>query len=113
MVDVIDGDGVGHEVELLVSEVGGDMVERRTRRRELQALEQELGHKIDATISSEIGGANSMEPMLTAAQAGIPVVDGDGMGRAFPELQMVTHTIFGIDATPMAMSVSRRSWLRR
>lgn len=35
----------------------------------------------DALISAEIGGATSMEPMLTAAQAGLPVVDGDGIGR--------------------------------
>ena len=35
------------------------------------------------------------------------MVDCDGMGRAFPEIQMVTHTIYGIDATPMAMSDER------
>ncbi len=34
-----------------------------------------------------------MEPILTAAQAGLPVVDGDGMGRAFPEVQMSTFFI--------------------
>ncbi len=72
--------------------------------RALRALEQELGHKIDATISSEIGGANSMEPMLTAAQAGIPVVDGDGMGRAFPEMQMCTWSIYGHQSFPSAMA---------
>ena len=31
------------------------------------------------------------------------MVDVDGMGRAFPELQMVTFTIGGIKATPMAL----------
>lgn len=69
----------------------------------LRALEQELGCKVDALISAEIGGANSMEPMLTAAQAGIPVVDGDGMGRAFPEMQMTTWSIYGHTSTPSAM----------
>jgi len=69
----------------------------------LRALEQELECKIDALISAEIGGANSMEPMLTAAQAGIPVVDGDGMGRAFPEMQMTTWSIYGHTSTPSAM----------
>ena len=64
--------------------------------RTMRALEQETGQKVDALISSEIGGANSMEPMLTAAQAGIPVVDGDGMGRAFPEMQMCTWSIYGL-----------------
>jgi len=33
----------------------------------------------------------------------IPIVDADGMGRAFPELQMVTPTMYGISATPMAI----------
>ena len=37
--------------------------------RALHALEKELDVKVDALISAEIGGANSMEPMLTAAQA--------------------------------------------
>ena len=77
--------------------------------RALKALEEETGHKIDAVISSEIGGANSMEPMLTAAQAGIPVVDGDGMGRAFPEMQMCTWSIYGHKSTPSAMADEKGS----
>ena len=32
------------------------------------------------------------------------MVDADGMGRAFPELQMVTFTIGGMRATPMALT---------
>lgn len=72
--------------------------------RALRALEQELDVKVDALISAEIGGANSMEPMLTAAQAGLPVVDGDGMGRAFPEMQMCTWSIYGHREAPGAMA---------
>ena len=72
--------------------------------RAMRALEKEFGCKIDALISSEIGGSNSMEPMLTAAQAGIPVVDGDGMGRAFPEMQMCTWSIYGHKSAPAAMA---------
>ena len=72
--------------------------------RALRASEKELGVKVDALISAEIGGANSMEPMLTAAQAGLPVVDGDGMGRAFPEMQMCTWSIYGHREAPGAMA---------
>ena len=72
--------------------------------RALRAIEKELGVKVDALISAEIGGANSMEPMLTAAQAGLPVVDGDGMGRAFPEMQMCTWSIYGHREAPAAMA---------
>ncbi len=44
--------------------------------------------KIVAVMSAEIGGLNSMEPLVVAAKTGLPVVDCDGMGRAFPELQV-------------------------
>jgi uncharacterized protein len=55
-------------------------------------------------ISAEIGGGNSISPLIVAIQAGLPVVDGDGMGRAFPELQMDTFSIYGVKPTPNAIS---------
>lgn len=72
--------------------------------RALRALEDRLGFKADALACQEIGGANSMEPLIIAAQAGIPVVDCDGMGRAFPEMQMTTYSIYGHASTPSAMA---------
>jgi hypothetical protein len=66
-----------------------------------------IGKPIKATMSIEAGGLNSVVPMYVAARLQMPMVDCDGMGRAFPELQMVTHTIHGISATPMAMSDER------
>lgn len=41
-----------------------------------------------------------MLPFALAARLGLPVIDVDGMGRAFPELQMVTFYLDGISATP-------------
>ena len=72
--------------------------------RALRAIERVEGRTVDALIPSEIGGANAMEPMLTAAQAGLPVVDADGMGRAFPEVQMCTYYIYGHDPAPAALA---------
>lgn len=66
-----------------------------------------IGKPIKATMSIEAGGLNSVVPIYAAARLRIPMVDCDGMGRAFPEIQMVTHTIFGISATPMALSDER------
>jgi uncharacterized protein len=66
-----------------------------------------LGKPIRATMSIEAGGLNSVVPIYVAARARVPLVDCDGMGRAFPEIQMVTHTIHGISATPMAISDER------
>lgn len=52
----------------------------------------------------EVGGLNSMTPIVSAAYTGLPLVNGDGMGRAFPELQMVLFTVEGISCSPMAMA---------
>jgi DUF917 family protein len=75
--------------------------------RALRALEAYCGRKVDALISAEIGGGNALEPIITAAAAGIPVVDGDGMGRAFPEMQMTTFSIYGHRSTPAALADER------
>jgi DUF917 family protein len=61
----------------------------------IHAVEEYLGHKIAATIPVEIGGGNSFAPMIAAAQVGLPTVDADGMGRAFPEGQMVSFYFDG------------------
>lgn len=70
----------------------------------LQAVERELGRKADATMPTEIGGINSTIPLYVAARLGIPVVDADGQGRAFPELQMETFAIEGVAGCPMGIA---------
>lgn len=72
--------------------------------RAMRAVEDTTGLRMAAMISAEIGGANSMEPIITAAQAGLPVIDGDGMGRAFPEVQMTTFFIYGAKPAPAAIA---------
>lgn len=69
----------------------------------LRALEERLGLRVDAIACEEIGGANAMEPLIVAALSGLPVVDCDGMGRAFPEMQMTTYAIYGHRSTPSAL----------
>lgn len=69
-----------------------------------KTLESYLGKKIVATMPIEAGGMNSMLPLALAARLQLPVVDVDGMGRAFPELQMVTFYLDGIPATPMVIA---------
>lgn len=73
----------------------------------LRALERHIGRRFDYVIPGEIGGSNSTAPMAVGAQAGLPIVDGDGMGRAFPELQMDTFSIYGIPAAPGAIADPR------
>ena len=70
----------------------------------LRAIEDFVGEKATALISNEIGGSNSVEPLIAAAKAGLPVVDADGMGRAFPEFQMKTFFVYGVPCCPMAVA---------
>jgi DUF917 family protein len=72
--------------------------------RAVMAVEEAAGVKVSAVISAEIGGSNSMEPIIVAGLAGLPVVDGDGMGRAFPEVQMTTFFIYGAKPSPAAIA---------
>lgn len=69
-----------------------------------EMVETYFNRKIYAFMPIEAGGVNSMLPIAAAARLGLPLVDADGMGRAFPELQMVTFTIGGMKATPMALT---------
>ncbi len=66
-------------------------------------LEAYLGRKVDAILPAEIGGSNSMLPLMLGARVGLPVIDADGMGRAFPELQMNSLSVHGVRATPLVV----------
>lgn len=70
----------------------------------VETLQSYLGKKAAAIFCIEAGGLNSTIPIAVAAATKLPIVDGDGMGRAFPELQMVSMTMGGISACPMAMA---------
>ena len=70
----------------------------------LRRIEAHLGRRAYATMPIEVGGINSTMPLVVGAQAGLPVIDADGMGRAFPELQMETFAVYGIPGTPMAIT---------
>ena len=70
----------------------------------VRSLESHLGRRMDAVVIGEIGGANALAPLVAGLKLDLPVVDGDGMGRAFPELQMDTFSIGGVPAAPFALS---------
>src|SRR5690606_1045069 len=71
--------------------------------RVLRTLERRLGRKATAIMSAEIGGLNALYPAAMAAHLGLPLAASDGMGRAFPELQMVSFNVCGQRAAPMVM----------
>jgi DUF917 family protein len=70
----------------------------------LRMTERYVGKSAKAVLCTEIGGLNALLPLVLGARCGLPIVDGDGMGRAFPQLQMMTYNIFGVSASPMIMA---------
>ena len=70
----------------------------------IDKLKERLDCEVDALVSIEIGGVNSMIPIVAGARTGLPVVDADGMGRAFPEIQMVTFNIYGVPCSPLCIT---------
>ena len=56
-----------------------------------------------AVMSLEIGGGNAIQPLMAAAHLGIPVVDADCMGRAFPEAQMTSFAIGDLRPWPLSL----------
>jgi len=76
-----------------------------TRLREM--VERLHGTPVVAFMAGEIGGSNGLIPAVWAARAGVPVVDADGMGRAFPEIPQVTMEVAGISPNPAVMTDER------
>ncbi|WP_094972946.1 DUF917 domain-containing protein [Bradyrhizobium symbiodeficiens] len=66
----------------------------------LRIMEDYLGKRFRAVMTVEIGGCNAFQPLLAAAASGLPVVDADAMGRAFPEAQMQTFAIADLAMSP-------------
>ena len=86
---------VGAPTVMVEKCASGDDIDLAVKR-----LGEIIGKQPDAITSAEIGGVNSTLPIVAAARLGLPLLDCDGMGRAFPEIQMVTFNIYGVSPTP-------------
>ena len=87
--DLADDDWVA-----VVSNMGAPLVgqerltDSRTIARAVELMERHTGYKFRGIMSLEIGGGNSIQPLMAAAHLKRPVIDSDMMGRAYPEAQM-------------------------
>lgn len=70
----------------------------------VRLMEKLQGKKVDYLIPFEVGGSNTPVIMSAAAQLGIPVIDGDGVGRAAPETHLTSWLGKGISLTPMPVT---------
>jgi len=65
-----------------------------------EAAEAWFGRKVDALMPSEIGGGNGVQLVSWCARLGLPMVDADGMGRAFPEGDMCSMHLMDVPPSP-------------
>lgn len=110
-IKLIDPDDVGDDIfTVTVACMGaptvfGEKLPNATTAIEgIRRMEKEVGRTVNAITPLEAGGVNATLPLTVAARMGLPVIDGDGMGRAFPEFQMTTFNICGVDCSPFVMS---------
>lgn len=66
----------------------------------LNAISAQAGDRPIVVMPAEIGGSNGVFPLIVGAMLNVPVLDADLMGRAFPEIPMVTPTLHGIEPSP-------------
>jgi uncharacterized protein len=68
------------------------------------AAERTLDRPIGALMAGEIGGGNGLLPVSLAATTRLPVVDADGMGRAFPYGYQVAMHVAGRSPDPVFLA---------
>jgi hypothetical protein len=78
------------------------LTDSRTAAKAVEVMERHVGHRFAALMSAEIGGSNGVRPLMAAAHLGLPVVDCDTMGRAFPEVQMTSMAVGDLAPYPTA-----------
>ena len=105
---LIKGDEVGDDDLILpIANMGAPtvLVEKlpnaKSAVKALRKMEELMGKKATALIAAEAGGINGTLPFIVSAYTGLPVIDADGMGRAFPELQMCTFGVYGVNCSPV------------
>jgi len=107
--DELDPDAVAVIPFMIGSPV--PLIEKFPLGKELKQAYESLSHFLDKPVAAvmpvEIGGVNSMVPLALGSLLGLPVIDADCMGRAFPEGQLVTLTMDGIGLSPMAIADER------
>ncbi|KAF6806278.1 hydantoinase [Colletotrichum sojae] len=74
----------------------------------IDAVTKIIGNKsLDGIFIDEIGGGNGLSVFPTGVHYDIPVIDGDGMGRAYPTMYQETLSVYGHPLAPCALADAR------
>lgn len=69
----------------------------------IEEMEKVLGRKVTAVTATELGGFNASIALYIGAELNMPVVDGDLLGRAAPELHQCIVHVFKIPMYPSVL----------
>ncbi|MBM3292265.1 DUF917 domain-containing protein [Candidatus Bathyarchaeota archaeon] len=102
------GGGVNQEIRERVApyhKLFKSSIETRIQRfkRSPEELSRYIGKEFAAYLPSETGGGNGIMPMFLNAIEGKPSVDGDGCGRAKPEIGISLTHVAGIPIAPISV----------
>jgi DUF917 family protein len=75
----------------------------KTIARAVRLMEEYTGRKFDGIMGMEIGSGNGVRPLMAAAHIGVPVIDTDTMGRAYPEAQMTSVAVGDLTPYPLTL----------
>lgn len=73
----------------------------------IEAVEKLSGRQAACLMPIEIGGTNGLLPLAWAARTNRPLLDADGMGRAFPEVPQAIPHLAGVKPDPMVIADDR------
>jgi len=109
-VQLIDAEDLADDAHVaVIAGMGAPLVgierltDHRVFTRAAVLMEEHTGRRFDAVMGMEIGGGNGVRPLMVAANLGIPVVDSDTMGRAYPEAQMTSVAVGKLKPCPMTV----------
>lgn len=110
-VDVVDADDLDPDALVLTTAIIGAptvILEKIPAGTEfvagVEALSSYIGKEPAAIMPIEVGGLNTLLPIATAAEMGLPIVNADGMRRAFPQIEMTVFTLAGMPAGPLSVA---------
>ena len=111
-IEIVTPEEIPDSARIVVSAGMGSpvvLLKEGWRGEEVHAFErmEKLTGKIDYIVPVETGGFNSFTPIHNAVSKNIPVIDGDGAGRAIPELEQTTFHLGGIPVEPICLADSK------
>ena len=115
-VDLLDpADLADDELVAMVSFQGAPLINSERlpdpamMQKAVRVMEDHIGRRFSAVMSYEIGGSKGVQPLLAADYMGLPLVDADAMGRAFPDVSKPSFAVRDLCPWPLAVVDVRRN----